>query len=291
MLAAGMPKDTPAGATCQVQRPNWPRYGEGPTDSVRTFTASFKLAAEASKMPRERWGPIYVSLLHGYAATIAISYLEDIPDVEYSALSGHMCDILEKQHVTADKTALEVRVLGPTEDLGDFANSLRILTRRAYGHVYKPPQVEECAGEAFGRGLTGNLKQRVREEFPENLDAALQLARNLEAVGISRLNKVVAPVASEVAGPRPAVGAVWALHNSGGREPSKGSQSSQRSGGGYQGSQGASQGARPKTDLTCWYCNAHGHTKAECRKKAAAAKNAPSKNGWEPGSYQPPESQ
>jgi hypothetical protein len=55
-------------------------------------------------------GPIYVSLLHGYAATIAISYLENVPDEEYSALSGHVCDVLERQHVAADKTALEVRV-------------------------------------------------------------------------------------------------------------------------------------------------------------------------------------
>jgi hypothetical protein len=150
------------------QQPNWPRYSQGLTNSVRTFTASFKLVAVASKTRRERWGPIYVSLLHGYAATIAISYLEDIPDAEYSALLGHVCDILEKQHVAVDKTTLEVRVLEPTEDLGDFANSLRILTCRAYGHVYKPPQVKERAGESFGRGLTRNLKQRVREEFPEN---------------------------------------------------------------------------------------------------------------------------
>jgi hypothetical protein len=205
-----------------------------------------------------------------------------------------MCDVLEKQHVAADKTALEVRILGPTEDLGDFANSLRILTCRAYGYVYKPLQVEERAGEAFGHGLTGNLKQRVRGEFPENFDAALQLARNLEAVGVSRLNKVVAPVAPAVAGPTPAVGAVWAPHNPGGRGPSQGSKSSQRFGSGSQGSQGASQWARPKPDITCWYCNAHGHTKAECRKKAAAnavVKNVPSKNGQEPGSYRPPESQ
>jgi hypothetical protein len=122
-----------------TQRPNWPRYSEGPTDSVRIFTTSFKLVAEASKTPEERWGPIYVSLLHGYAATIAISCLEDIPDATYAAMSGHVCDVLEKQHVTADKTALEVRILGPTKDLGDFANALRVLTWRAYGHVYRPP--------------------------------------------------------------------------------------------------------------------------------------------------------
>jgi hypothetical protein len=89
-----------------AQQPNWPRYAEGPTDSVRTFTASFKLVVEASKMEREGWGPIYVSLLHGYAATIAISYLKDIPNATYDALSGHVCDVLEKQHVAADKTAL-----------------------------------------------------------------------------------------------------------------------------------------------------------------------------------------
>jgi hypothetical protein len=65
-----------------LQWPNWPRYIERPTDSVRTFTASFKLMAEASKMPKEKWGPTYVSLLHSYAATIAVSYLEDVPDAE-----------------------------------------------------------------------------------------------------------------------------------------------------------------------------------------------------------------
>jgi hypothetical protein len=40
-----------------AQQPNWPRYSEGPTDSLRTFTASFDLVAEASKTPKERWGP------------------------------------------------------------------------------------------------------------------------------------------------------------------------------------------------------------------------------------------
>jgi hypothetical protein len=152
-------------------------------------------------------GAIYVSLLHGYTVTIAISYLEDVPDEEYSALSGHTCDVLERQNVTADKTALEVRVLRPSEDLGDFANSLRVLMRRAYGHVYKPPQVEERAGKAFVRDLTGTLKQRVREDFAENLNAAFQLARNLMAVGVSRVAAVVAPVAPSVPGSRAAVGA------------------------------------------------------------------------------------
>jgi hypothetical protein len=190
-------------ADSSTQRPNWPKYIEGPTDSVRTFTASFKLMAKVSGTPEKKWGPIYVSLLHGYAATIAIAYLEDVPNAEYAALSSHACDVLERQHVAADKTALEVPVLSPTEDQGDFANALRVLTRGAYGHVYRLPQVEERAGEAFVRGLTGTLKQRVCEDFSENLDAALQLAHNLEAVGISRLDKSVAPVAPTASGSRP----------------------------------------------------------------------------------------
>jgi hypothetical protein len=95
------------------QWPSWPRYSEGPTDSVRTFTASFKKVAEASNVPAGQWGPIYVSLLHGYAATITISHLEDKPEATYEELSQHVCDTLERQHVAADKTALEVRTLGP----------------------------------------------------------------------------------------------------------------------------------------------------------------------------------
>jgi hypothetical protein len=214
-----------------------------------------------------------------------------MPDAEYSALSGHVCDVLERQHVTADNIALEVRVLGPTEDLGDFTNSLRVLTRRAYGHMYKPPQLEGRAGEAFVRGLTGTLKQHVREDFAENLDAALQLARNLEAVGISRLVKVVVPVAPAASGPRPAVGAAWTLHNPGGRGPSHGSQGSQGSRPSGASSQGS--GARPKNDMVCLFCGHKGHFKAECRKKAAddaAAKHGPSKNR-EPGGYRLSESQ
>jgi hypothetical protein len=289
MVVAGVPEYTLVRATGQVQQPNWPRYSEGPTVSVQTLPASFKLVAEALKTPKERWVPVYVSLMHEYAATIAIS--EDMPDTEYSSLSGHVCDVLEHQHVTADKTALEVRVLGATEDLGYFTNSLRVLTRRAYGHMYKPPQVEVRAGKAFVRGLTGTLKQRLCEDFAENLDKALQLARNLEAVGISRLNKVVAPVAPAASGPRPAVGAAWMLHNPGGRGPSHGSQGSQGSRPSGASSQGS--GARPKNNMVCWFCGHKGHSKAECRKKAAAAaaaKHGPSKNG-EPGGYRPPESQ
>jgi hypothetical protein len=201
-----------------TQRPSWPRYSEGPTDSVRTFTTSFKLVAEALKTPKERWALTYVSLLQGYAATLAVLFLEHKPEATYEELSQHVCDTLERQHVAADKTAMEVRILGPIEDLGDFANALRVLTRRAYGHVYKPPQMEERAGEAFVRGLNGPLKQRVREEFAENLDAALQLARNLEEVGISRLDKVVAPVALGMPGPGAAVGAgAWNRRQAGNR--------------------------------------------------------------------------
>jgi hypothetical protein len=75
------------------------------------------------------------------------------------------------------------------------------------------------------RGLTGPLKQRVHEEFKDDLDSSLQLACNLEAVGISRLDKVVAPVVPSVPGQRAAVGAgSW---NGGNR------------GSGFQGSQGS----------------------------------------------------
>jgi hypothetical protein len=187
--------------------------------------------------PEKKWGLIYVSLLQEYAATIAISYLEDVPNAEYAALSSHVCNVLEHEQVAADKTALEVRILGPTEDLGDFANLLLVLTRCAYGHVYKPSQVQERAGEAFVRGLTGTLKQRVHEDFAENLDAALHLARNLEAVGISHLDKAVAPVASKASGPRPGGGAPWMPHGPGPRPTAsaQGSQGSQSSGGSSQG--------------------------------------------------------
>jgi hypothetical protein len=82
--------------------------------------------------------------------------------------------------------------------------------------------VEERAGEAFVRGLTGTLKQRVREDFMENLDAALQLARNLEAVSISRLEKAVAPVAPTASGPRPGGGAAWTPRSPGPRPRPKG---------------------------------------------------------------------
>jgi hypothetical protein len=148
----------------------------------------------------------------------------------FAQLSNHVMDTMERQHVQANKTTLETRVLGPNEDIGDFANALRVLTRRAYGHVYKPPQVEERAGEALGRGLTGNLKQRVREEFPESLDKAVSLAMNLEAVGVSCINKVIAPVAPSAPGPRAAVGAgAWNDWNRG--------QAGNR-GGGFQGPKG-----------------------------------------------------
>jgi hypothetical protein len=119
-----------------AQRPSWPRYAEGPTDSVQTFTASFKLVAKASETPENRWGPIYVSLLHGYAITLAVLFLEDKPEAMYQELSQHDFNTLERQHVAADKTALEVRTLGPQEDLGSYVNALRVFTRRAYGHVY-----------------------------------------------------------------------------------------------------------------------------------------------------------
>jgi hypothetical protein len=144
---AGAPEGTTAGLLKQLgtleiegdtaqagspsQRPNWPRYSEGPTDSVRTFTSSFKLVAKAAKVPMDQWGATYISLLHGYAATIAISYLDKVADATFKSLSAHVMDMMERQHVQANKTALETRVLGPNEDLGDFANSLRVLTRRA----------------------------------------------------------------------------------------------------------------------------------------------------------------
>jgi hypothetical protein len=214
----------------------------------------------------------------------------------YDELSQHVCDTMERQHAAADKTALEVRTLGPTEDLGDYANAQRVLTQRAYGHVYRPAQVEERAGEQFVRGLTGPLHQRVKEEFKEDLDSSLQYARNLEAVGVSRHPKAVALVAPEAYGSRPAVGAAWGPHNQG-RGPANGSHGPQRPGGG-QASQGVStqgagdQGARPKGELVCWYCNNKGHVKVDCRKKAAAdaaARSAGAKNGWGQGIDEPPD--
>jgi hypothetical protein len=139
------------------------------------------------------------------------------------------------------------------------------------------------------------------KDFAENLDAALQLVRNLEAVGVSHIDKVVALVAPSVPGPRAAVGAgSWnggnrgqAGHCGGGFH---GPQGSRPSGGLSQGASSGFQGsgARPKDDMICWYCDHKGHSKAECRKKAAAnaaAKNGPSKNGREPGSYRPLKSQ
>jgi hypothetical protein len=72
------------------QRPNCPRYSEGPTDSIRTFTASFKMVAETSKVPAKQWEPVYVSLLHGYTATISISYLEDVPDAVPHTVGSHV---------------------------------------------------------------------------------------------------------------------------------------------------------------------------------------------------------
>jgi hypothetical protein len=110
-----------------------------------------------------------------------------------------------------------------------------VLTRQAYGHVYKPPQVEERAGEAFVRGLTGLLKQRVQEEFPESLDKAVSLAKKLEAVGISCLDKVVALVAPGMPGPGAAVGAgTWGGNRGQAGNCNSRSQGSQgpRSGGG-----------------------------------------------------------
>jgi hypothetical protein len=161
-----------------------------------------------------------------------------------------------------------VRRLGPQEDLGANINALRVLTRRAYGHVYRPPQVEERAAEAFVRGLTGTLKQCVCEDFAENLDATLQLTHNLEAVGISRLDKAVMPVAPTASGSRPGGGTPWTPHGPGPR-PGTSAQGSQ---GGLRPSGGSSQGsgARPKEEMVCWYCGHKGHCKAERRKKAAA---------------------
>jgi hypothetical protein len=138
-----------------------------------------------------------------------------------------------------------------------------VLTRWAYGHVYKPPQVEERAGEAFVRGLTGLLKQRVWKEFPESLDKAISLAKNLEAVGISCLNKVVTPVVPGMPGPGVAVGAgVWGGNRGQAGNCNGGSQGSQgpRSGGGS--SRGS--GARPKDNIMCWFCGLKGHTKSKC---------------------------
>jgi hypothetical protein len=116
-LMAGTPKGTTAellkqlglltiegdavktGSAGPVQRPNWPKYSEGPTDSVRTFTSSFKLVAKAAKVPADQWGATYISLLHGYAATIAILYLDKVADATFESLSAHMMDMMEWQHV------------------------------------------------------------------------------------------------------------------------------------------------------------------------------------------------
>jgi hypothetical protein len=42
-------------ADSPIQQPNWPKYIEGLTDLVRTFTASFKLVAKVSGTPEKKW--------------------------------------------------------------------------------------------------------------------------------------------------------------------------------------------------------------------------------------------
>jgi hypothetical protein len=89
------------------------------------------LVAKAAKVPTDQWGATYFSLLHGYAATIGISYFDEVADATLDQLAAHVMDTLERQHVQVDKTALETRVLGPNEDISDFANALCVLTQRA----------------------------------------------------------------------------------------------------------------------------------------------------------------
>ena len=113
-----------------------------------------------------------------------------------------------------------------------FASRVKAATMQAYGLEYSPSQLDEKALEVYQRALTGELGRRTREFFPQSLDHAVELSRNLSTIGVDDTDlAVVAAVA----------------HRSVKEKEYKDKQT-----------------YKPKKEIVCWHCNKKNHTKAEC---------------------------
>ena len=204
-----------------------PTFHDG--ESIRSYTLSFVMEAEACNLPKPQWRSKYFSLLAGSAKTVAYMFLIQNPVCTFEDLKLHLENQLERSQDRTARLALWSINRRENEDLLEFASRVRASTLAAYGTEYTANQIDDKALDCFTRALRGELGKRTREMFPRTLDESVSLARNFETLGISDQDtgETIAAVS-------------------------------------YQNRNRQEKKKPEKKDFTCWYCQKTGHKKQDC---------------------------
>ena len=143
------------------------------------------------------------------------------------------------------------------EDLFAYSQRIRSQALLAMGDSYQPQHITLRVRDIFLKSLRGDLGNRVRLSFPSTLEAALDMARNLEAMSITERTPVT-------------VNMIERRGQSGGYRGGRG--------GGfrptYSGRPTYGPQTSPNTNIRCWECGG-AHKKAFCFKLRSPAVQRP----------------
>ena len=195
--------------------------------------------------------------LKGRARDLAVSYLKQHSGCTFKQLRDYLEDVLERQYDSAAKLLFQTRTRTKDESILKFASALMTLVVAAYDANYSEKQMNEKVLEVFQTNLSGALGDKLRLNFPETLDKAIPLARNLESRGISEATPVNISTMSPLYIPQNPPDATG-FTGKGKPRPFKPSNNT-----GYKG------GFKPdaaESTKKCWHCNSTSHIKKDCWK-------------------------
>ena len=217
-----------------MMRPNWPVYTE--KGSIRAFSWMFANEARTIGLPPELWISKYSTQLSGTAQRLAYTYLMQNDPCTFTQLREHLENSLERDHDSAAKQEFNSRTRKPGESFLEYATILRTMAVSAYGgsSSWTTLQMEERAAEVYIGNVKGAIGEKLRLSFPDSLDKAVQICRNLQASGLTDDQPTT----------------ISAVYNTPNRAsgPPKGA------------------GGTPKADIVCWFCQRCGHVKKDCYK-------------------------
>ena len=230
-----------------------PTFHDG--ESIRSYTLSFTMEAEACALPKPQWRSKYFSLLSGSAKTVAYMFLVQNPVSSFEDLKAHLENQLERSQDRTARLALWSINRKNGEDLLEFASRVRAGTLAAYGTEYNANQIDDKALDVYLRALGGEVGRRTREMFPTSYSSAVDVSRNFETLGLSTTD----------------MNTVGAVNRYQGRDREQGKKFEKKF---------------EKKEMVCWYCQKSGHKKQDCwtlhPEKAPSGKRGKRKEGDRP---------